>query len=133
MKKIRFSVLLCDDDESILGALKHLLEYEGFLVFEAENGVEALEKLKILLPAGEPDLILTDVQMPFDGEKLIERLKTMEKLGNIPIIPMSSGGMSHISGKKVMPKPLDLHALIETIRTTIAQDRHERHLDNGDT
>lgn len=127
--KTRFTVLIAEDDDSIRPTLKHLLEYEGFLVFEAENGVEALEKIKILALGDAPDLILTDIQMPFDGQTLIENLKTKPELGGIPIIPMSSAGVSEISGKKVIAKPFDLHHLIDLIRNTIKQDRQARRKD----
>lgn len=127
--KTRFTVFLIEDDDSLRLVLKHLLEYEGFLVFDAENGIEAIEKLNVFKDVSIPDLILTDIQMPHNGKNLIDTLRTKPELGGIPIVPMSAGGFSEISGKKVLAKPLDLHNLIETIRTTIKQDRDFRHLD----
>lgn len=127
--KTQFTLFIVEDDDSIRLALKHIFEYEGFLVFEAEDGIEAMTKLELLIRLGVPDLILTDVQMPYDGEKLIETLTGNEQLKPIPIIPMSAGGMSMISGKKVMAKPLDLHRLLRRVNLTIKRDRSRRHLD----
>lgn len=131
MTKTRFVLFIVEDDDGIRLTLKHLFEVEGFLVFEAENGLEAMEKLTMLNKAGIPDLILTDVQMPEDGGKLIESLQKHPVFNLIPLIPMSAGGMSFISGKKVIAKPLQLKALIDLVRSTIRLDRDDRHLDNG--
>lgn len=127
--KTRFTLFLVEDDDSIRLALKHIFEVDGFLVFDAENGVEAIEKLNLLVPKGIPDLILTDIQMPEDGRKLIDALQEREDLKKIPIIPMSAGGLSFISGKKVLAKPLVLSELISRVRRTISIDRRDRHLD----
>lgn len=125
----QFIVFIVEDDDSIRPVLKHIFEYEGFLVFEAENGIEALAKLDLLVKVGLPDLILTDVQMPLNGENLINALTHKQELKDIPIIPMSAGGMSFISGKKVIAKPLDLQRLIKKVKTAIKKDRARRHLD----
>lgn len=131
MTKTRFVLFIVEDDDGIRLTLKHLFEVEGFLVFEAENGIEAMEKLAMLNKAGIPDLILTDVQMPEDGGKLIDTLQKHPVFNLIPLIPMSAGGMSFISGKKVISKPIQLKKLIELVRDTIRIDRTERHLDNN--
>jgi CheY-like chemotaxis protein len=127
--KTRFVLFLVEDDDSIRLVLKHLFESENFLVFESENGNEAMEKLMLLKKAGIPDLILTDLQMPQNGGKLIDALAKNAHFKKIPVIPMSASGISHISGKKVIAKPLNLKALIELVHSTIDTDRADRHLD----
>ena len=65
MKKI----LAVDDD--IRKLLKEYLELEGYLVFTAKNGMEAMEKLK-----HQPDLIIMDVNMPdMDGYTVCEKIR----------------------------------------------------------
>ena len=59
-----YSILVCDDEKDIVSALKIYLMADGYQVFEAYNGKEALEVLK------EQDihLVLMDIMMPeMDG------------------------------------------------------------------
>ncbi len=67
MKKI----LVVDDEKDIRGMLKEYLEMEGYLVYTAASGIEALEKIN-----QEVDLILLDVNMPgMDGYHFCERVR----------------------------------------------------------
>jgi len=53
-------VLIADDERDILEILKYNLVNEGYLVFTAKDGVEAIEKAKMT----QPDLIVLDIMMP---------------------------------------------------------------------
>ncbi len=53
-------ILAVDDTRSLLNMLKACLERGGHEVFTAKDGVEALEKLR----EHEPDLVITDLNMP---------------------------------------------------------------------
>ena len=70
-----YKVILVDDEEEVREAIRKRINWEeiGFTVAgTAENGEEALE----LAEACEPDVIMTDIQMPFmDGLTLIRKLK----------------------------------------------------------
>jgi DNA-binding NtrC family response regulator len=61
-----------DDEASVRDALRHLFEREGYTVFEAVNGADALRVL-----ADEPvDLATVDLKMPhIDGLKLLQRMQ----------------------------------------------------------
>ena len=68
------AILLFDDDETIRCALSCLLESEGFVVAEAQDGKEALDKSNALCH----DLAVVDWRLPdIDGATLIEKLKTI--------------------------------------------------------
>ena len=71
----RYSVMIVDDEEEVRQAIVKRLNWEelGFYVIEeAENGEEALEKAQRLTP----DVILTDIHMPFmDGLTFIQKLR----------------------------------------------------------
>ena len=63
------SVLIVDDEKSIIESLEGILSDDGFEVMHAHNGYEALKKIETL----SPDIVLLDIWMPgIDG---IETLK----------------------------------------------------------
>lgn len=85
MTKRGRSILVVDDDRSILGLLTAELRMEGYETLEAANGEEALARL-----AEQPDLILTDLAMPvMDGFDLIAKVRRQQK---VPIIVLSVRG-----------------------------------------
>ena len=78
------SVLVVDDDHDIVNAIGKLLEKEGFEIYKAYNGLEAIE----CLMQKEIQLILIDVMMPkLDGLSAMMKIRTMK---NIPIIVLSA-------------------------------------------
>ena len=80
-------VLVVEDDNDILELLKLYLEANGFLVFVAHDGVEALEKLKNV----KIDVLIADIMMPrMNGYELI---KSVRANSNIPIIITSAKNM----------------------------------------
>jgi CheY-like chemotaxis protein len=75
--------LVVDDSMLIRHTVCRFLEERGFVVHAATNGVDALEKLKTV----QPDLIVTDMQMPkMGGTELITALKAQPATAAIPII-----------------------------------------------
>lgn len=77
-------VLIVDDDREIVSAIAKYLEAEGYIVFQAYDGLQALE----LLTGEEIHLVLLDIMMPnLDG--LSATMKIREKR-NIPIILLSA-------------------------------------------
>ncbi|RUS49216.1 response regulator transcription factor [Cohnella sp. AR92] len=68
---MRPKLLVVDDDKEILSLLTDYLEMNDYIVFAAENGMQALEKV-----AKGPDLILLDIGMPdMDGLEVCERIR----------------------------------------------------------
>ena len=64
-------ILLVEDDDSVRRFVRSTLEGAGYVVFSAESGMAALEKLNEM--ATPPDLLLTDVVMPgMDGRVLAQ-------------------------------------------------------------
>ncbi|RNI25620.1 hybrid sensor histidine kinase/response regulator transcription factor [Rufibacter latericius] len=81
-------VLLVEDEADIRYLLRDLLE-EEFLIFEAENGQQALELLAKTLP----DLIISDIMMPeMDGLELCARLKNTPETCHIPVVLLTARG-----------------------------------------
>jgi len=80
-------VLIVDDDEIIRGAACESLTGAGFLVSEAENGIEALRALENL----RPDIILLDVLMPeMDGFVTASAVRQLPGCEMVPILIMTA-------------------------------------------
>ena len=75
-----YNLLICDDDRDIRTALKIYLSGEGYRIFEAENGKEALK----IASSEEIHLILMDIMMPqMDGVSATSKIR---EISNAPII-----------------------------------------------
>ena len=81
-----YNVLVCDDEKDIVSALKIYLTSEGYHVFEATNGREAIE----LVEKEEIHLVLMDIMMPIlDG---IGAMIEIRKISNVPVILLTAKG-----------------------------------------
>jgi DNA-binding response OmpR family regulator len=77
-------ILVVDDDKEILFSMSKLLEYEGFEVWNAGDGLKALDALE----KAAPDLIILDIMMPkLDG---IAALMKIRESSHIPVIILSA-------------------------------------------
>lgn len=75
-------ILIIDDELKLRETIYELLSYVGHDVFEAQDGMEGLEKVKQFTP----DLILCDIMMPIlDGYGFMEEHQ-LSKYSNIPVI-----------------------------------------------
>lgn len=80
-------VLIVDDVEINREILSEIVMDMGYRTVLAQNGIEALEKVR----EGLPDLVLSDISMPeMDGYELCRRLKANVKTRNIPVIFISA-------------------------------------------
>jgi two-component system nitrogen regulation response regulator NtrX len=111
------SILIVDDEPSILQSLSGLLSDEGFDVLTAPNGYEALK----VVDSESPDLVLLDIWMPgIDG---IETLKEIKKDNPfIPVIIITGHGTIETAVKAtklgafdLIEKPLSIDKIIVTI------------------
>ncbi len=76
-------ILIVDDEPLNIKSLVRILEQSGFQIYSATNGHDAL----IELEENDIDLILLDVMMPvLNGFQLSQKIKSIEKLKEIPII-----------------------------------------------
>ena len=82
----KFRILVVDDEKRMVGFIRLNLEQDGFIVIEAYNGTQALDRLRDSLP----DLILLDVMMPdMDG---FEVLSTIREISAVPVIMLTAKG-----------------------------------------
>lgn len=79
-----YNVLVCDDEKDIVSALRIYLTAEGYQVYEAYNGKEALE----VLSREEIHLVLMDIMMPvMDG---ITAMVKLREQSNVPVIMLTA-------------------------------------------
>jgi two-component system alkaline phosphatase synthesis response regulator PhoP len=80
-------VFVVDDEPDIVELLSHNLECEGFQVFRATAGMEALNEARKHLP----DLILLDLMLPdLDGFSICEILRCQPSTAEIPVILLTA-------------------------------------------
>lgn len=78
------NILVCDDDKEICDAIKIYLENEGYKIFKAFNGAEALE----VIDEHEIHLVIMDIMMPqMDGLRATMKIR---EDNNIPVIMLSA-------------------------------------------
>lgn len=81
------SVLIVDDALDIQQLLKVFFERQGYQVYWAGDGQEAIEVAQQHLP----DLILMDIQMPRkNGVEAVRELRALERFAKLPIIAMTA-------------------------------------------
>ena len=82
-------VLIVEDEEAIITLLKYNLEREGFRVFTAMDGEEAL----ITLREKKPDVVVLDWMLPsLSGIEICRQMRRNPETKNIPVIMLSARG-----------------------------------------
>ncbi len=114
------NILICDDDRDIVAALKIYLSSEGYTIFEAYNGKQALEAVR----QHDIQLILMDVMMPeLDG---IAATAALRQESNVPIILLTakSEGSDKVLGLNMgaddyITKPFDPMEVIARVKSQL--------------
>ncbi len=118
MKKIK--ILVVDDDFINLKLLKTMLMKQDFIedVYEAKNGIEAIDILK----EKDVDLVLLDIIMPMmDGMEVLKIMRADEAMKDIPVIVLTtdetkkSEAMS-LGANDFLNKPIRENILMEKIK-----------------
>ncbi len=110
------TVLVVDDDPSIVDLLETALTGQGYRVESAVDGA-AVQRARDL----QPDVILLDLMMPgMDGVEVSRRLRADPVTAGIPIVVMSAQDrLRATSGTMLvddrLPKPFDLDRLYKTV------------------
>jgi len=117
-------VLVVEDYQDAREMYVAYLQFSGYRVAEATNGVEAIEKTVELLP----DIILMDLALPkMDGWEATRRLKSDERTKHIPIVALTGHALAgHAEGARqagcdsFVTKPCLPDALVAEIRKMLA-------------
>jgi len=119
-------ILVIDDEEIIIKSLSKLLEKNGYEVFVAKNGQDAI----VMAEEEDFDLILADIRMPgMNGVEAVEqiykdKLKRKEKKMPTIFITGYSDEANEKKAKTLAPlayiyKPFDINELLDKIRKAI--------------
>lgn len=116
------SILVVDDDQNIRRLLQQELEAEKYLVYEAADGREALEQVKL----HRPDLITLDVMMPgLSGFEVAALLRASPETMGIPIIIVSVTEDRErgyrLGVDRYFTKPLDTKVLLREVGQLLEQ------------
>jgi len=116
-------ILVVDDEQDILDILEYNLKKEGFEVFTAPNGKEALD----IAQKKNPDLILLDVMMPeMDGMETCMKIRESAELKNTIVAMLTARGedYSQIAGFEAgaddyITKPIKPRVLVSRIKALL--------------
>ena len=119
-------VLVVEDEEILLTALREELENGGYVVGGAVDGEDGLEKVKSF----KPDLVLLDLVMPkMDGMEMLRKLKEASDTRDVPVViltnlsdyeriseALSLGAMDYL-----VKANYKLEDLLEKVKTVLAR------------
>ena len=118
--------MIVDDEQPINKVVVDILEPEGYKVLQAMSGLEALNKLKKIIP----DLILIDFFMPgMSGRELCEKIRADGKLKNLKVVFLTAAtftksGMKELDKMDVLDyikKPFEYKDLIKRVKKITGQ------------
>ncbi len=118
-------ILVVEDHDLLLLAIRDILEMEGYEVETAIDGVDALEKMQERIP----DLIVADIMMPrMDGYALFEEVRSYPRWVQIPFIFLTARAEKEdrLKGKALgaedyITKPFDPQELIIAVRARLGR------------
>ncbi len=116
-------VLIADDEQNIVISLEFLLRREGFEVFVASDGEEALARLR----ADKPDLVLLDVMMPkMNGFDVCQAIRADPDLADMRVLMLTAKGREAEVSKGLglgadayMTKPFSTKELVAQVRALL--------------
>jgi putative two-component system response regulator len=120
-------ILLVEDDTLLLEVMRSILEVEGYELFPAPNGKQALD----LFVAIKPDLVVSDIMMPeMDGYELLESVRSTPQGVTVPFLFLSARTeRNDVSRARLLGvddylfKPFDAPELVNAVRARLDRRR----------
>ena len=120
------SVLIAEDEASILLSLEFLLAAAGYEVFIARNGSEAIA----LAEKHRPDLLILDIMLPVvNGFEVCTRLRANTELSELRILVLTARGREHevahglaLGANAYVTKPFGPRELMKVVKELLAHD-----------
>lgn len=123
-------ILIVDDEEGIRNSLGDYFNRQGFTTLLAEDGIQALEKVR----AGKPDVVILDVQIPFlDGLEVCKKIR--QDSGESTGIIMISGSLKETVDKVVglelgadiyISKPFETRELLAQVKALLRRMQSQK-------
>ncbi|CAN5717566.1 N/A [soil metagenome] len=114
------AVLIVDDEPDILDTLEDFLGDAGYPTCRAMNGALAMDCMAEELPC----LVILDLRMPvLDGNEVIERMRSSERLSDVPILITTSDPSRAPRGIPILKKPMNLSRLLVAVRENCGRAR----------
>lgn len=119
------TILVVDDETTIVDTIVELLTWDGHTVVAASNGAIALQ----LLAKSRPDVVLLDFMMPLkDGIETLRAIRADPSLTTLPVIFMTAAPMSIPSDAPsydvLLVKPFSVDVLREALRGVLGPGLH---------
>lgn len=117
-------ILIADDEQNIVISLEFLMKREGFDVSIAQDGEEAINKIRSEMP----DLVLLDVMMPKrNGFEVCQEVKADPALQAVKVLMLTAKGRDTevtkglaLGADAYMTKPFSTKELVEKVRSLLA-------------
>lgn len=121
-----YSLLVVEDEDNLLEALRYSLEQEHYLVYTAKDGKEALETIRL----HSPDLVILDVMLPkIDG---LELCRIVRRESDIRLLMLTAKGeeADRIAGLELgaddyVVKPFSMRELLARVRALLRRHMAE--------
>lgn len=117
-------ILVVDDEQRMIDFIRMNLELEGFQVFQATNGIEALDQVRKHIP----DLTILDIMMPqIDG---FEVLRMLREFSNVPVIMLTAKGEEEdkvrgleLGADDYVTKPFGARELVSRVKAVLRRSQ----------
>ena len=118
-------VLIADDEQNIVISLEFLMKREGYQVEVANDGEEAVRRIR----ASRPDLVLLDVMMPKkSGFEVCQEIRSDPEMAGVRILMLTAKGRDTEVAKGLalgadayMTKPFSTRELVDKVRNLLEQ------------
>ena len=122
-------ILYIEDNVESRTLVKRVLEVEGYVILEADDGIDGL----LAVREETPDLILIDINLPgIDGYEITTQLRQMEGLNNIPIVALTANVLRGDRERSLdagcdgyIQKPVDVDLLPAQIAAFLRQTQQQ--------
>ncbi len=123
-------ILIAEDERDIRELVSFSLQFGGFTVVQASNGVEAVERAQAELP----DLVLMDVRMPkMTGYEACKQMKQIPAVRDIPVVFLSAKGQEseiqtglEAGAEEYILKPFAPDDLVKQVRAVLERVAQRR-------
>lgn len=135
MKSSDIKILLVDDEPDILEIVEYNLKQEGYQIFTATNGLDAIKIAK----KTAPHLILLDIMMPeMDGIEACEKIRAISTLENVLIAFLTARGedYSQVAGFEAgaddyITKPVKPKVLVSKVKSLLRRIKSSDSIDSS--